>query len=524
MAPYLRGLYAFSPIQKSLGLFNRIICRVTYCNLCTLGHFGTGICNLTDPNIVLVGSESVKKPEIIMKTISLLNKLTQILAVALVALLVGCGQAPSSSDSSDAAKIDALEKENQKLKESLASAQKRIGNLLAERGGTTTVVQSGLSVPEILDELKEIKMTSENKSSVQRRINFLLESLVEQGDASVPHIRDFLNEMEDVEFAVQRSSEEESRSRGRSDRANEWMERMRNRGRSSSSLSFDQPPSLRIALMDVLKEIGGSNAEATLGEVLSKTARGFEVAYVAKTVRSMIGDDAYRKEAIAAAHDLLSNPIEIPNPNTFDRNSKRYLFNVLEMYNDQTFIQIAQGMLVTDDGKIDNTVLDYLDDVGKEQSMDAIYQAFKSGNVTDRGDLEDLAEAGVKYAGSNPQANQMFNEIMSSDDTDMRVKWSVLREMDDSDDTAVLQSRLNLMSNIQPGENEAENKVMQMYSRQLEAKINGEEFDMRNEMRSLGTDFWRSAFGGRGDDRGRGDRGRDRGGDRRNQPTVIRGQ
>ena len=457
-----------------------------------------------------------------MKNILLLNKLAQITAVSLLAIVVGCGQTPSSGSSNDAAKIDALEQQNEKLKASLAKAQKRIGDLLADRGGTPTVVQAGLSVPEILDELREIKMTSENKSSVQRRINFLLESLVEQGDASVPHIRDFLNEMEDVEFAVQRSSEEEERSRGRGGRGSEWMERMRNRGRSSS-LSFEQPPSLRIALMDVLKEIGGSSAEATLGEVLSKTARGFEVAYVAKTVRSMIGDDAYRKEAIAAAHDLLSNPIEIPNPNNFDKNSKRYLFNVLEMYNDQTFIQTAQGMLVTDDGKIDNTVLDYLDDVGKEQSMDAIFQAYSSGAVTDRGDLADLVEAGVKYTGTNPQANQMFNDIMSSDDTDMRVKWSALREMDDSDDTAVLQSRLNLMSNIQPSDNDAENKVMQMYSKQLEAKINGEEFDMRNEMRSLGTDFWRSAFGGRGDDRGR-DRGRDRVEDRRNQPTVIRGQ
>jgi hypothetical protein len=375
-------------------------------------------------------------------------------------------------------------------------------------------------VPEILGELREIKMTSENKSSVQRRINFLLESLVEEGDASVSHIRDFLNEMEDVEFAVQRSSEEEGRSRGRGGRGSEWMERMRNRGRSSSSsLSFEQPPSLRIALMDVLKEIGGSSAEAALGEVLSKTARGFEVAYAAKTVRSMIGDDAFRKEAIDAAHDLLSNPIEIPNPNNFDKNSKRYLFNVLEMYNDQTFIQTAQGMLVSDDGKIDKTVLGYLDDVGKEQSMDAIYQAYKSGKVTDRGDLEDLAESGVKYAGSNPQANQMFNEIMSSDDTDMRVKWSVLREMDDSDDTAVLQSRLNLMSNIQPSENDAENKIMQMYTKEIEAKINGEEFDMRKEMQGLGGDFWRNAFG-----RGDRDRDRSRGEERRNQPTVIRGQ
>mgnify|MGYP003324137650 CR=1 FL=1 len=91
--------------------------------------------------------------------------------------------------------------------------------------------------------------------------------------------------------------------------------------------------------------------------MLSKTARGFEVAYVAKTVREMMGDDAFRKEAIAAAHDLLSNPIEIPNPNSFDRNSKRFLFNVLEMYDDQTFIESAQGMLITGDGKIDENYL-----------------------------------------------------------------------------------------------------------------------------------------------------------------------
>ena len=37
------------------------------------------------------------------------------------------------------------------------------------------------------------------------------------------------------------------------------------------------------------------------------------------------------------------------------------------MYNDQTFIQSAQGLLVREDGKIDGTVLDYLDDVGKER-------------------------------------------------------------------------------------------------------------------------------------------------------------
>lgn len=458
-----------------------------------------------------------------MKINSLLKPLTQAAAVALVAVAVGCGQSTSTGDGADAAKIESLTKENESLRAKLESAQKRIELLQSERGSSTTVVHAGPSVPEILDELMEIKMTSANKSAVQRRINYLLESLVEQGDDSVPHIREFLNKMEDVEFAVQRTEEEnEEGRRGRGGRGGDWMERLRSRGRGTS-LSFEQPPSLRIGLIDVLKEIGGDSAQAALGEILTKTARGFEVAYVAKTVREMMGDDAFRKDALAAAHDLLSDPVEIPNPNSFDRNSKRYLFNVLDMYKDQTFIESAQGMLITEDGKIDDIVLDYLDDVGKEAAMNSIYQAFSGGNVTDRGDLANLARAGLKYTGSNPQANQMFKDIMSSDDYDMQVKWSALREMDDVDDDNTLKARLQLMQNIPSSEDENQNKIVQAYSRQIEAKINGEEYDMRGEMREVMQDVMRSELRNRFGERERGGRSRggDRGGDRGNQPTVV---
>ena len=155
--------------------------------------------------------------------------------------------------------------------------------------------------------------------------------------------------------------------------------------------------------------------------------------------------------------------------------------------------------------------------------MDAIYQAFSSGNVTDRGDLGDLARAGLKYTGANPQANQMFKDIMSSDEYDVRVKWTALREMDDADDATTLQARLNLMQGIQASGDDATDKVVQMYTRQIEAKVNGEEFDMRKEMQSLGTDFWRNTFGrGESGDRGdRGSRGNNRGENRRNQPTIV---
>ena len=446
-----------------------------------------------------------------MKTIAFLPTIATGALVASIALTTGCSQAPTGKSSGNADQLVALEKEISSLKTKLANAQSRIDGLRAQiNSAGPAVADYGLSVPEILEELVEIKMTSENRRTVQRRINFLLESLVEQGQASVPHIREFLNKMEDIDFVVQRS-DEEGRGRGRGSRG----------GRTS--MSFEQAPSLRIGLIDILKEIGGRSAEAALGEILTKTARGFEVAYTAKTVRDMIGPDAFREEALDAAHALLNDPVEVSNPNSYDRNAKRYLFSVLEMYNDQTFIQSAQGLLVREDGKIDDTVLDYLGDVGKEGAMDTIYQAFSSGQVTDRGDLADLARAGVKFTGSNPQANQMFKEIMSSDEYDMRVKWQALSEMDEAEDEATLQVRLNLMQELQASGDDSTDKVVQMYTRQIEAKINGEEFDMRKEMRSLGTDFWRNAFGrGESGDRGdRSSRGNNRGENRRNQPTIV---
>ncbi|MCH2385150.1 MAG: hypothetical protein MK293_07830 [Pedosphaera sp.] len=453
-----------------------------------------------------------------MKTLPFLTKVASGALSAAMILTVGCGQAPDTGESSEnSANAEALQKENASLKKQLADTRSRIDSLRAQlNGASAPVVDGGLSAEEIIDELMNVKLTSKNRRAAERRVQFLFESLIQQGDAAVPHIRAFLNKMEDVEFTVQRSEEEEEgRGRGRG-QGNDWMERFRGRTRGTS-LDFEQPPSLRIGLIDILKEIGGSSAEAVLGEVLSKTARGFEVAYVAKTVRSLIGPDAFRVEALAAAHELLSDPVEVLNPNNFDRNSQRYLFSVLEMYNDQTFIQSAQGLLVREDGKINGTVLDYLDDVGKEQAMDAIYQAFNGGQVTDRGDLSRLARAGLKYTGSNPQANQMFKDIMSSDDYDIQVKWSALREMDDAEDDATLQARLALMQGVQASGDNTTDRVVQMYTRQLEAKVNGEEYDMRDEMRNVARELF-SREGGRGG-RERGER--NRGGDRGNQPTVV---
>ncbi|HJO08227.1 MAG TPA: hypothetical protein QGH16_00140, partial [Verrucomicrobiota bacterium] len=137
------------------------------------------------------------------------------LLVTLIVLTAGCGQAPSGETTGNTAQLEALKKENGSLKVKLANAQSRIDSFRAQlNSGESTVVDSSLSVPEIIEELTQIKMTSKDRRAVQRRINFLFESLVEQGEASVPHISEFLNKMEDIDFVVQRSEEEEN-ERGR---------------------------------------------------------------------------------------------------------------------------------------------------------------------------------------------------------------------------------------------------------------------------------------------------------------------
>ena len=412
---------------------------------------------------------------------------TEIVMISVSAVLfIGCGKAPSTDGpAANAIQAEVLRKEVASLKIKLANAQLRLDSLRDQMNDSGAPLTAGLmSVPEILDELIEIKLGSKNRRSVQRRLSYLFESLVLQGDAAVPLIREFLNKMEDVDFAVQREGESDEESK-------------RRYSRFRATLNFSQPPTLRIGLIDMLAEIGSDDAEATVAELFATTGRGFEIAYAAKTIQGWLGKDAYRTEALAAAHELLLDPVEAVGGNHFDRVSKNYLFMVLDMYDDQTFIQSAQGMFINDDGRIDRTILDYYEDVGKVRALDAMVQAFRSGRVHED-DMDNLAEAASRYAGINPQADQLFRDIMTGDQYNMETKLDAIRSFTQSDGDAstpgvpphVLQARLNLVNTLQYDESDLMGKGMQLLALQLEAQISGERQDER-KMRETASRLFR---------------------------------
>ena len=318
------------------------------------------------------------------KTFNLRNYFTGATIVPAI-LFVGCGKALIDDASTEANQIDALKKQAASLKSKLASTQSHIDNLRLELNNRDAQdVSGGLSAPDILDELVEIKLTSGNRGRILRRINFLFESLSQQGEVAVPHIREFLNRMEDVDFSVPKSPKDESNE------LEYWRTRM-----VHGPLDFEQPPSLRIGLIDILAEVSGEKAEEALAEVLSSTGRGFEIAYTAKKLQKWIGQDAYRDEALGAAHELLGEPIDVANGNKFDAASRQYLFMVLEMYGDKTFVQTAQGQLINEEGRIDRSVLSYFEKIGDGSATDAIVQAMQSGQLRES-DMREMARVACR--------------------------------------------------------------------------------------------------------------------------------
>ena len=404
-------------------------------------------------------------------------------------LLSACGQDPQKITSNRDSEIANLERQIELQKSRLAKAKSRIAELQIELGpDAELVVQGGYrSAPEIIEELMELKMTAARRVN-QRRLGFLFESLAEQGDTAVPHIRDFLRKMEDVDFIIDQRSEKDI------DKEKEhWRSRMVN-----VPLEFEYPPSLRIGLIEILAEIGGPDAQDAIAEVLTSSGRGFEVAYSANKLRSMLGKDAYRDEALNVAHDLLTDPIDIVGGNKFDAASKQYLFAVLKMYGDKTFVQTAQAQLINEEGRIDRSVLSYFENIGGGRAIDAVVQAMQSGQLRET-DMREMARVAVQGVGqNNVQADSLFQDIMTSDQYSLDVKMETIRSMDNSEDltnmdkseqAAVLQSRLDLMDRIQLGEDDIMSRANEIYSGRIEAKLENRGFDDERRYDAMHADF-----------------------------------
>lgn len=314
------------------------------------------------------------------------------------------------------AKVEAQwQAEKEKLENELAGAKNKKSRV--EQVKTEVAVATKRSAKEILDNLLKLQPSGTTRIHTIRKIVHELEDLAELKDGAVPDIREFLAKNSDLDYSVERDRSADGDRRS-------WMPPWQ---RSNPPTEFTLPPSLRIGLFDVLKDIGSAESEKLMGEVLGNSGRAVEVAYLTRVLEE-IAPGKYRETALAAAKDMLRNPIAINSPNRLDEQAEGYLYGILDLYNDGSFVEDAKKMLVNAEGRINRNAQQYLAKFQGEGMVATYYDLFNQNTVTNTFDRMSVANQILDHVGPNAQANKFLGEVVANTNLDARMRaFAVMR-------------------------------------------------------------------------------------------------
>jgi hypothetical protein len=267
---------------------------------------------------------------------------------------------------------------------------------------------------------------------------YWLTELAHRDSTALPVIREFLARNQDIELDAAIFAQ----------------------GRTARELSLDfvLPPSLRFGLFDVLRQIGGAEAEQILAETLARTGRGIEVNYLARALQE-IAPDRYRDQALSVARDLLASGGPTDSASPLDRGHRDYLFGVLTMYNDTSFASTAQARLVQADGQIDRIALKYLQQVLGQQSVAVAAQAYQDPRVSDSAKKEPLARVALGFVGADQQANELYNRAINDPVMTPSHRKNLIEDLNEDGlnfrnltqaDLPMIQNRLQLIERLAP--------------------------------------------------------------------------
>jgi hypothetical protein len=361
------------------------------------------------------------------------------------------------------------------------------------------------SPQEILNDLLAIKLVAgKEHNQTLRKVVYKLGQIASRGETALPAIHGFTSQNIDVSYDPQAADTAAGTNAATADAAANLGGRRNvfgggqrgffgrgeaRRARDLKNFSADwvAPPTLRLGMITALKEIGGTGAEQELVYMLSTTGRGVEVAYLTVTLEQM-APGKYREAAIAAARELLMTPPSADNADRLDALAKSYLYGVLEFYKDTSFVFNAQQMLVGADGRLNNDALDYLSQTLKDQSVPAIYAAYKNPALTNQVDKFNLGRELVSYVGQNATANQFFTETLQNADLDPRAKFFAIARLagggfgpgstDVPLDPQVASSRIQLLTSLQP-QFANDEQLSQVMASTVTALQSGQPVDMR---------------------------------------------
>lgn len=281
-----------------------------------------------------------------------------------------------------------------------------------EKLGLEGVAVRGLA-DAVLAELKALALSGETKTLDTRRVIFLLESLVNVGPDAVLPIGAFLEENKDIEYGITGptyryvSNQSKPAGEGQSKKV-QWS--YNGRAQYTMNTEFALPVSLRMGLFEVLARIGDGHAEGALLRALDTTARGIEVATLDRLLEEMSGPK-YSDKVLTVTHDLLADPPKVAGPGKLDYYNRKYLFGLLTKYKDETFVEVAQYLIVREDGRVDTDVVGYLNRTLGARAVPVLAAACQDERLDPRY-VSTLTYHVLRYVGTDAGAEAMFRKIM----------------------------------------------------------------------------------------------------------------
>jgi hypothetical protein len=328
----------------------------------------------------------------------------------------------------------AWQAEKAELEAALEDARARARNAMAPITAPPVVSTAPvkLSPAEIIAQLITLKSASANNPRAMRKAIYWLEELVAAGPAALPAIREFLARNEEIDFVAGPAK----------------------RGATTDAVV---PLSLRFGLFEVVKQIGGTDAENVLAEVLGTTGRGVEIAWLARALQE-IAPNKYRDAALAAARELLGRPAANPQ-SPLDRDERDQLFAVLAMYGDNSYVNNAQAQLLRATGEIDRGALKYLQQTLGPQSVPIAAQLYDDPRLKGPENKEPLARLALGYVGVDAQANQFYEKTINDLTLTKSHRSNLIEDLNEDGlnfrnltarDLPIIENRISLIEQLAP--------------------------------------------------------------------------
>ena len=326
------------------------------------------------------------------------------------------------------------------LAEARARAAARVPAPIPPVAPAAAPAPTRLSPPQIIARLQALRLTG-NPGQGIREAAYWLEELRQLGPAALPAIREYLARNQDLDLDTS------------------WFQSKAARGGNLPG-DFLLPPSLRLGLFEVTRQIGGADTEKLLSETLGTTGRGVEVAYLTRLLQEL-APHQYRDQALSVARDLLVGSFALNSPSALDRNHRDYLYGVLMFYNDTSYASTAQSQLVQSDGQLDTSALKYLHLSLGPQAVPIVAQVYQDPRLAaDAARKEPLARLALNYVGADSQANEFYQKAINDPILTKSHRKNLIEDLNEggfadpknltANDLPLIQNRLALLEQLAP--------------------------------------------------------------------------